>query len=156
MYKTIVVAIGSTIMTDDAVGHFVLRELQKRDIPADFSDLDTDIFRLRLDYNNHQHIIIVDALVGYEDPGTVKVFSFDEFHERLEGKIWSPHLLGVIEALDIMRTVDEDMAKATVHLVGIVVEKLDVGMELTENVASSIISAADSVEKIVREYAKTS
>lgn len=140
-------------MQDDGVGYHILRSLQDKNVQADLVDLGTDIFGLRAHFKNHSRIIILDAMKGGETPGTVLVFRGPEFRERLEGNIQNAHLLGVIEALDIMRAIDDQLAKAEFFFVGVVAQTIDKGLELTEPVAKAVQKAVNQVGLILANQA---
>jgi len=145
MNDTLIVSIGSTVMTDDAIGHHVLNSLQEKEIKADYADLGMDLFKLRLFFNEHKNLIIIDAIIGDYKPGTVLVFSYDEIKDKLEAKTRNIHYIGSIEALEIMRLTDEKLAQAKIQFVGIVIESIDKGLELTRRVQKSIIKAVEMI-----------
>lgn len=148
MTNTLIVCIGSTVMQDDGVGYHILKYLQKLEIKADFADLGTDIFRLRLHFSNHKKIIIIDALMG-EEPGKILSFTYPEFKTKLEGKIKNAHLLGVIEGIDIMRAVDDQLNAAEIYFVGVIAQIIDKGFELTKIVKEAVPQAAQKVVSLI-------
>jgi hydrogenase maturation protease len=150
MLKTLVVAIGSTVMTDDAVAHHVLEQLQQQAIAADFVDLGMDIFRLRLFLKDcHTRIIIIDALAGEYPPGTILTFSYEDFQDTLNAKLRNVHHIGSIEALEIMRLADESLAQKEIFFVGIIAQTIDKGLTLTPKVKKAIPQAVDMVKRLV-------
>ena len=150
MYDTLIVAIGSKVMTDDAVGYHILQLLQKDNITADFVELGMDLFRLRLFFKNHKRVIILDALKGDYPPGTVLSFKYQDFQSNLDAKIRSIHHIGSIEAIEIMRNADEKLANAEIHFVGIIVDVIDKGLELTNCVAQALPEAARTVKSLLK------
>lgn len=151
MHDTLIVSLGSTVMIDDAIGHHVLQELQKLELKADFVDLGMDLFRLRLFFSDHRKVILIDALSGKYPAGTVLSFTYKELKEKLQAKIRNIHQMGSIEALEIMRLDDKKLHDAEIYFVGIVVEKIDKGLELTKNVAAAIPEAVQAVLAIIKE-----
>ena len=149
MNDTLIVSIGSTVMTDDAVGHHVLNSLKEKEIEADLIDLGMDLFRLRLFFKNHKNLIIIDSVMGDYPIGTVLVFSYEELNEKLEAKTRNIHHIGSIEALEIMRLADKRLAEAHIYFVGIVVEKIDKGLELTKKIRKSITKAVEMVLDLI-------
>lgn len=148
--KPLIVALGSTVMTDDAIGHYILNRLKtNEEIDADFVDLDTDIFRLRLHYKGQQTIIVLDALSSGGKPGTVLSFSSGEFQEKLEGFILNSHMIGSIEGLKIMQTVDDNLKNAKIFFVGIVASKIQKGTKISPVVEKAIDKAVIEVKKIL-------
>ncbi|NHJ85263.1 MAG: hydrogenase maturation protease [Asgard group archaeon] len=148
MADVLVIALGSTVMTDDAIGHHILSELQNQNLDADFAYLGTDIFRLRLYYKNHKEIIIIDALTGDYPPGTVLNFHLDDINQKLEASIRNAHRIGAIEALKIMQNDDVNIANAKIFFVGIIAESLDKGLELSSSTKQAIPKAVN----IVKQY----
>ncbi len=133
-------------MTDDAIGHHVLQELQKKSISADLVELGMDLFRLRLFFDKrHKKVIIIDALKGDYPPGTILTFSYQEFYSKLDAKIRNIHHIGSIEAIEIMRNADENLAQAEIFFVGVIVEKIDKGLTLTNYVQKAIPKAVEAV-----------
>ena len=151
MNDTLIVAIGSEVMTDDAVGYHVLRFLQKESVQADFVELGMDLFRLRLFFKkHHSRVVIIDALKGDYPPGTILSFSYKDFHSKLDAKIRNIHHIGSIEAIEIMRTDDEKFAEAEVFFVGIIADVIDKGLELSKSVSNSIEAAAKEVKNLLK------
>ena len=151
MHNTLIVSLGSTVMTDDAIGHHVLQELQKLELKADFVDLGMDLFRLRLFFSNHKKVIFIDALSGDYPAGTILSFTYTELKEKLHAKIRNVHRMGSIEALEIMRLDDSKLKEAEINFVGIVAEKIDKGLELTKDVAAVIPEAVQAVLTLIEE-----
>lgn len=150
----LVVALGSSVMQDDGVGAAILAELRGRGLQAELVELGTDLLRLRLFFDGHPTVILLDALRGGGEPGSVLSFSGDELQARLEGKLRNPHLMGVVEGLGILKAVDSEVAKAEFHLVGVVAETIDKGESLSPVVEQAVVKAADRVEALVRGSAQ--
>jgi hydrogenase maturation protease len=152
MSDLLIVSIGSTVMTDDAIGHHILQSLEEKGVEADFFDLGLDLFKLRIVFDKHKRIIILDAFSSSKHPpGKVLSYHYKDFQNKLEAKIRGIHQLGSIEALEIMRLADEDLARAEIYFVGIVIEKIDKGFELTSTIEKAISKAVKTVEELLSE-----
>ena len=139
-------------MTDDGVGEAVLDELRRRKTDAELYDMGVDLFRMTSVYNGQEKVIIVDALRGgSEKPGSILVFSGEELTEKLDSRIRSAHMLGSIEALEILKRLNDDLAGADIHMVGIVAQTIDSGESLTPNVQEAVPKAADLIEKLLAD-----
>jgi len=103
MNKTLILSLGSRVMSDDAIGHVVAQNLQQKKVKADVVQLDTDIFKLNLFFDNHRRIIIVDAIKSSDSPGTVYVIPFHDFEKEIEGKIRGSHFLDMKEGVELLR-----------------------------------------------------
>jgi hydrogenase maturation protease len=137
-------------MGDDGIGFELLNQLKERNIKADFVDLGTDVFRLRLFYDNHSTIIFLDALNGGGRPGDVLIFSHQDFENKLTGCIRDVHHIGFYEALKLMKLVDLSLAQTDFFLVGIVAEKIESGLELSQSVKASIPHAVDKIISLIQ------
>ncbi|HUT82340.1 MAG TPA: hydrogenase maturation protease [Candidatus Bathyarchaeia archaeon] len=149
MTSTLVVSLGSTVMSDDAIGHFILDELQKKDIQADFIKLDTDIFKLRLYFKGHKQVIIIDALTGEFPVGTIFSLKSKDIDKKLSATIRSAHRIGSIEALKIMQADDKELAEAEIIFYGIVVKQIDKGLTLSPEVQKILPEAVDILYKML-------
>jgi hydrogenase maturation protease len=141
----LLVALGSPLMQDDGVGIKILEELQRRGVKADYIDLGTDIFRLRIFFNNHSKIVVVDALTGGGSPGSVFIYHQTDFKKKLTGIIKNSHHLSFYETIELLRMADPNLAKTEIYLVGVVAKKIDKGIKLSRPVEQAIQRAADTV-----------
>ena len=144
---SLVAGVGSDIMSDDAIGHEVIKALEKASCECDLAYLGTDIFRLHLHYRGHERVIVVDALKGV-DPGSVHVFYQDDFH-RLDGFIRHSHLLGIIEALNIMSLITPGLSEAKKIVVGVGAETIQPGMELSPAAKKGVALAVEKIMAIL-------
>lgn len=147
--KDLVVAIGNPFMGDDGIGQAILEELRRRGIRADLLDLGTDIMRLSLFGRGYDRIIILDSLRGTGEPGEVLSFSGAGFDRDLDSSIRSAHLMGSVEAVQIMKRVSPYLSGTEFHMVGIVAKRIETGEGLSSEVGSSIGAAADRVGSIL-------
>ncbi|MBN1328029.1 MAG: hydrogenase maturation protease [Candidatus Heimdallarchaeota archaeon] len=152
MASTLVVSLGSTVMSDDAIGHLILDELQKRENKTvDYIKLDTDIFKLRLYFKNHKRLIIIDALTGDFPVGTIFSSNLKDLNEKFTATIRSAHRIGSIEALKIMQADDTKLANAEVIFFGIIVKLIDKGLTLSPEVQIAIPKAVDFLQKMLTQ-----
>ena len=148
--KDLIVSIGNPFMGDDGIGQAILDELMRRGATADLMDLGTDIMRLSLYGKGYRRIVILDSLRGAGTPGEVLSFSEGEMVRDLDSRIRSAHLMGSIEAIQVLKIASPDLSRTEFNLVGIVAKRIETGKSLSPEVASSIKTAADRVESILR------
>jgi hydrogenase maturation protease len=151
MKRILIAAIGNRFMRDDGVGGAMLDEMASRGSSADLIDLGTDIFKLSIYGEGYDDIIILDSLRGGGVPGTVRSFSGSELARSLDSMIRSAHLIGSIEALEMLQAVKPSLRDVRFHLVGIVAAEISTGEGLSPEVARSIDEAADAVEMLLKE-----
>ncbi len=100
--KIVLLAVGSELRGDDAVGLLVAEELQKHNIPnleiliggTAPENLTGEIKRLK-----PSHLVIVDAVEMKEPPGTIKLLS----PEEIGGYSFSTHSLPLKVMIDFIR-----------------------------------------------------
>jgi hydrogenase maturation protease len=147
--KALVVSIGNLYMRDDGVGQAIMETLRRRSVKADLIDLGTDIMRISLYGEGYDDIIILDSLRGGGTPGEVLSFSGPRLDRDLDSRIRSAHMMGSIEALQVLRSVNPAFDRTVFHMVGIVAKDISTGEGLSLEVGSSVEIAADRVEKIL-------
>lgn len=67
MIKTAIMGFGNPVRSDDAVGCYVIEQLQKKGIESDditLLDMGTGAFEVLFKLQGHQRIIIVDAVIN--------------------------------------------------------------------------------------------
>ncbi len=72
--KTLVMGIGNYLMCDEGIGVHVAEQLQSEILPGHVSVLDggTGGFHLLEYFENHDHVILVDATLDGREPGTIR------------------------------------------------------------------------------------
>jgi len=146
--RTLILALGNELMKDDGVGLKVGRILAEKGYSV--LEVGTDIFMLSSHYDGEERIIIVDAILSEEfEPGEVMHLKGEEVFEKLRAEIRSAHFMGAIDGLKLLMKLDERLARAEVHFVGIVAKEIDLGTELSEDVKNAVPRAVELIEKIV-------
>lgn len=146
--STLILALGNELMKDDGVGLKVGRILA--DKGYNVVEIGTDIFRLQRYYNGEEKIIIVDAILTDKyKPGEIVHLKGEEVFEKLKAEIRSAHFMGAIDGLKLLMALDERLAKAEIHFVGIVAKEIGLGTELSEEIKSNIPNIIKVIENIV-------
>ncbi|WP_457743044.1 hydrogenase maturation protease [Thermococcus sp.] len=147
--KTIILALGNELMKDDGVGLRIGRILEEKGYNV--LEVGTDIFMLSNHYQGEDRLIIVDAILSEKlQPGEVVHLKGDEIFEKLKAEIRSAHFMGAIDGIKLLMKLDERLAKAEVHFVGVVAKEIGLGMELSKEVKKSVPRAIEMIEKIVK------
>ena len=145
--RTLILALGNELMKDDGVGLKVGRILGERD--HNVLEAGTDVFLLQNHYSGEERLIIIDAILSDKlEPGEVIHLQGEEVFEKLKGEIRSAHFMGAIDGLKLLMVLDERLAKADIHFVGIVAREVDLGMELSEEVERALPKVVELVEKL--------
>ncbi len=106
--RTLILGLGNTLLTDDGVGVIVVRRLREEGGLADVGLLDggTLSFTLAEPIAASPRLIVVDAAVMGEKPGTVCVFEADAMDRHLSGPGKSVHEVSLRDLMDMARLTD--------------------------------------------------
>jgi len=137
--RTLILGIGSSILTDDAVGIVVAEKLGERF--AGRRDIEIAVneeagFTLLEEAIGYDRLIVVDSIVSGDEPGTIRRYVLDDF--AVTAHAASPHGFNLATVLEFGRRqglhVPDD-----VLIFGISVREVDVfGEELTPAVAGRV------------------
>ncbi|KYK36530.1 MAG: hydrogenase maturation protease [Theionarchaea archaeon] len=159
----LVLGIGNPILTDDAVGILVVRELHNIDADVEEAAIGgMSLLDLILGYDT---VIIVDAVKspskekgrksnekgkGKKMPGTVSILQEHEIKRALHAS--STHDVSFSEALELGRNLFPDEMPSTIIVIGIEVQDTETFSEIpTEPVRNAIPEAA----RMITELAET-
>lgn len=134
----LVLGIGNLLLSDEAVGVRLVEALEQRfDIPAGVEVLDGGTAGLELmeAMANRDHLIVADAVLTGQSPGSVAVLRDKEIPAMFSRKV-SPHQLGLCDVLMALQLTDEFPRQLT--LVGVVPESLAPGIGLTPTVTQAM------------------
>jgi len=136
--KVTVLGIGNLLLQDEGVGVHVIHELTKRRMdhinleiidagtsPEIMASLDGDIDKL----------IIVDAVKGGDEPGTLYRFGSDDVDVDTASPV-SLHEVGVLQNLKLMALLNKQ-PRSTV-IIGVEPKTIDYGLELSPEVSAKV------------------
>ncbi|MBN1313598.1 MAG: hydrogenase maturation protease [Anaerolineae bacterium] len=155
--KTLVIGLGNTILTDDGVGIYVIREVA-RALPADSGidlvELSVGGVALMEEMVGYDRCILVDAMWAPDDGvGQVRVFDADQLPDTLNTA--STHDADLPTALKLGRTLGAPLPEdANIQIVAIGAhDVLTFGESPTPTVAATIPEAAVQVLKLLGKEA---
>jgi hydrogenase maturation protease len=138
-----VLGMGNVLMGDDALGPWVIEELLANwDFPGGVCVLDVGTPGLDLTpyLADADTVLLVDAVKAEGPPGTIRLYSREEFLARPAGPRLSPHAPGLTEALLALDLVG--CAPREILLVGVVPGMVARGIGLTPAVRTAVVQAA--------------
>ena len=144
--KTLVLGLGNSILTDDAVAFAIVEEVERRIDRKDVTVSRASVGGLGLLelVVGYDRVIILDAIqTGLADPGHLHRLTPDEFRGSLRAA--SSHDVSLATALELGRQLRKDIPR---EIVIIAVEAVDVetfGEELTPPVAAAVPQAVELV-----------
>jgi hydrogenase maturation protease len=144
----LVMAVGNILRRDDGFAAAVLEELERRNLSAsvELFDAGTSAIDLMDIFAGRRKLIVIDAVRGGQDPGTLFRFSPEEV-ESGALPMNSLHQVGLLETLKIGELVDCRPQEAVV--VGVQPARTDLGIGLSPEVRSAVDKAVELVLKEV-------
>ncbi len=137
--KIVVLGVGNILLKDEGVGVRVIEALQNQySLPDNVRVVDggTQGLWLLSTLQEADHLIVVDAVLGGGEPGTIYRLTRDDLPKGLRFK-QSAHDSDLVEALNLCQLLETE--PKTVTVVGI--EPADIqpyGVELTEKIAGKL------------------
>ena len=141
--KILILGIGNLILRDEGVGVHAVRELEKRDLPAHVEVIDggTYLMDLLQVIQEAERIIVIDALKGGGEPGTIYRVSPDDLMAERERAL-SLHQVGLLEVLGMVKQLGGD---PKVTIIGVEPKEISWGMELTPEVETKLPKVIETV-----------
>ncbi|MBK8857795.1 MAG: hydrogenase maturation protease [Opitutaceae bacterium] len=151
--RVLVLGLGNDILTDDAVGLLVAREVRRRlgDTPGIAVRETTEMGLTLLDeIVDCGSLILVDAVqTGCVPPGQVHEIGPDDLPQVTAT---SPHFVGVGETLALGATLGLAMPRRVRIFAIEVADPYTLGTQLTTAVAQAVPEAAERVVKLARSW----
>jgi hydrogenase maturation protease len=150
--RVLVLGIGNILLSDEGIGVRAVEELRKN---YSFSDgveiMDGGTLGIDLLYfmEGFQKLLVIDAVLGGDSPGTLYKFKGDEVKAYFRKKV-SAHELGFQEVLalaDLLGRKPEEIV-----LIGIEPESLDISVELSYSIKRRMQDLMDKVLEQLREW----
>ncbi len=146
-----VLGIGNVLLTDEGVGVRTLNELERRYTFSDDVELldgGTSGIELLRHIEDHDNLIIIDCMTHDQPPGTIYKVENEDVPSVFRTRI-SPHQLGLSDLLAAAMLTSG--LPETLVLFGVEPESVDIGLELTETVESSLDKLITDVVEELRK-----
>lgn len=147
----LVMAVGNILRMDDGFADAVLNRLAEMDLPEDVElfDAGTSAIDLMEVFNGREKMIVLDAVRGGQDPGTLYRFSPQEVEDGAL-PMNSLHQVGLLETLKLGELVD-CKPKQTV-VIGCQPQETGLGIGLSEPVKAQIERASELVLQEINNF----
>ena len=154
MKKIVILGVGNVLLKDEGVGIHVIHALQDSLLPDNVhleiidGGTSPNVFHL---LERADKLIIIDAVRGGSDPGSVYRFRADDVIP--EGKdIVSLHQVGLLESLEMMEHM-ENKPKDVV-IIGVEPKEMGWGLELSSELEQTVPQIVEVVLQEVTEEAR--
>jgi hydrogenase maturation protease len=151
---TVVIGLGNSLMGDDGIGWHLVRRMEALpEAPAGVELVagGTDLFRLAETIRGRERVLLVDAVQDGHPPGTV-----EEFPVGLEppgAESVSAHRICVLDAIRLLQAVDPVFHVTEFTVLGVSVDAVRGGTELSPPLAAALPRLADAVLEASRKRA---
>jgi len=135
--KTVILGIGNVLLSDEGIGVHVANELSGMVLPPGVSVVEggTDGFRLLNIITEADRLIVVDAVKGGAEPGSIYRFNVEDVRNVPPGFRTSVHQVGILEVIDLSGLIGKT-PKTTV--IGVEPKSLDMSLELSPEIKEKI------------------
>lgn len=138
--------IGNILLRDEGIGIRVIEELKKYPLPDNVELFDggtrgADLLDI---ISGRQKVIIIDAIDGNYEPGTVVCFTLNDLEKSDEFCINSLHNINIPETIAMTRLLG--VAPKDIVVVGIQFKSIECGTELSDEVASAIPASVKFIQ----------
>jgi hydrogenase maturation protease len=148
--RVLIAGIGNLLFTDEGIGVHIIRELSKENLPeeVELTEIGTATFELTRLMDGKEKVIIVDAVISDESPGTIYKFGPDDLKSSKRRFATSLHQFGVLEALESAAQMG---IRPEVLILGITPEDYQTpSTELTPKLRKAIPQIVEEILKEIR------
>jgi hydrogenase maturation protease len=141
--RVVIIGIGNLILQDEGIGVHAVRELGKLALPSHVEVIDggTAPMELLPVIRAAERIIVIDALKGGEEPGTIYRLTPEDLMIDAERTL-SLHQVELLEVLGMARQLGGNPA---VVIIGVEPKEIGWGMELTPVVEKKLPKVIEAV-----------
>ena len=152
MKKNLILGLGNSILSDDAIGLFVVRRAQEllSDLKenVDFKENHSGGFDLLYDINGYKRLLVVDSIVtGKSKPGTCLTFTIKDFEHLTQLNPVNSHSLNLQTTITTGQKCGYTMPE---ELIVLGIESADV-TTLSEQLTASVNACVDNVVERIRK-----
>ena len=145
--RTLILGVGSSILTDDSVGLVVAGILKERLTSRDDVDVGFNEeagFSLLEESLGYDRLAVVDSILTGREPGTVMRLDLSDLGRTIHSN--SPHGANLATVMELGRQQEMDVPSVVVIYAIEVVDVLTFGEELTPALAARVDAIADEIE----------
>ncbi|MDT8436833.1 MAG: hydrogenase maturation protease [Gemmatimonadota bacterium] len=146
MSEVTVFGLGNVLMRDDGLGPFAIRTFAAAwDVPAGVEVLDAGTPGLELStiLEDCGAIVVVDTVRADGPPGSLRLYRRDDVLRHPPAQRITPHDPGLKETLLLLELQGESPPEVLV--VGVIPERVDYGVGLTDAVRAAVPGVVDAV-----------
>ena len=139
--KILILGIGNILLRDEGIGVRIAEELKKLKLPDSVEVVDGGTLGLSLlnFFENYEKVVIIDAVKGGKEPGTIYRFDLNEFLNDVS----CPFSLSSMHDIDFvyaMKQIGREFYRLPDKMVviGVEPEKIEAGLELSNKLKEKV------------------
>jgi len=151
-HRTLIIGVGNLLLSDEGVGiHAAQRLLREYHLPEEVLVLDGGTLGLDLLYylEGIENLLLIDAVLMNKEPGSLMRMADDEVPSYMTFKM-SPHHIGIPDMLFAAKL--KGLYPPNVVLWGVQPEIVDIGLDLSESVASQMNPLMDHILEELHQW----
>ena len=144
--KTLILGVGSSILTDDSVGLVVAAKLKERFAGRDDVDVGFNEeagFSLLEESLGYDRLVVVDSILTGREPGTVMRLDLEDLGRTIHSN--SPHGANLATVMELGRRQKMDVPEEVIIFAIEVVDVLTFGESLTPELEARVGEIADEI-----------
>lgn len=144
--KTLILGLGSSILTDDSIGLVIAGKLQERLAgreDVDFGFNEEAGFSLLEESLGYDRLVVIDSILTGREPGTVMCLNLDDLGRTINSN--SPHGANLATVMELGRQQKMDVPRVVVIYAIEVVDVLTFGESLTPELAAHVDAITEEI-----------
>jgi hydrogenase maturation protease len=149
--RIVVLGVGNLLLSDEGVGVHVANQLMNMELPASVEVYEggTDGFRLMNLVTGADRLVVVDAVKGGGEPGSIYRFDIKDAPSSPDAYKTSVHQIGILEVIHFSEFVGKTPETT---IIGVEPKSLEMAMELSPEVAAKVPRVIELVMEEVRKF----
>jgi len=146
----LVLGVGNTLMGDEGIGVYVIRELEKEKLSGNIELIDagTALFSIVHLLRKRKKIVIIDAAKGGGKPATIYRILPSQIKSK-DNKLLSLHEMGLMESLN---TLEDGEKPQDIVIIGVEPASIDWGLKLSSVIERKLPEIVKIVLSEISDY----
>jgi hydrogenase maturation protease len=151
--RMVILGVGNLLLSDEGVGVHVANKMLEMDLPTGIEVYEggTDGFRLMNLVSEADRMVVVDAVKGGGDPGSIYRFDIKDAPSSPDKYKTSVHQIGILEVVHFSEFVGDGNAPETT-VIGVEPKSLDMSMELSPEISEKVPRVIELVMEEVQKF----
>jgi hydrogenase maturation protease len=151
----LILGVGNLLLSDEGIGVHVANRMEQMDLPPGVKVIEggTDGFRLMNVVTGAERVIVVDAVKGGGEPGSIYRFDIEDAPSSPDTYKTSVHQIGILEVIHFSEFLGKT-PQATI--IGVEPKSMDMSMELSPEIEEKVPRVIELVLEEVQKHLRGS